>query len=136
MAAQRGKDILIKIEDGGGLTTVAGLRTRRVSLGADTVDVTDSESAGRWRELLAGAAARRATVTGAGLFKDSASDALVREAFFAGAIRTFALVLPDLGTLTGPFQIAVLEYAGEHDGEATFEITLESAGQIGFEAAT
>ena len=56
MAAQRGKDILLKIEgDPGVFTTVAGLRARTLSLNARTVDATDGDSAGRWRELLGGA---------------------------------------------------------------------------------
>ncbi|MCA3662086.1 MAG: phage major tail protein, TP901-1 family, partial [Methylobacterium sp.] len=55
MAAQRGKDILLKLADSmNAFVTVAGLRTRRFSLNAETVDVTHSESAGRWRELLDG----------------------------------------------------------------------------------
>ena len=135
MAAQRGRDILIRIMDGGDYVTVAGLRTKRLAFDAATVDVTDSESIGRWRELLVGAGVRRLTVTGAGLFKDRASDELVRAAFFDGMARNWQLVVPDFGALTGAFEIASLEYAGEHDGEATFQMTLESAGPIAFEAA-
>ena len=135
MAAQRGKDILIKIADGtGGYASVAGLRTKRLAFDNDLVDVTDTESAGRWRELLGEAGTRRLSVSGAGLFKDRASDELVRAAFFDGATRNWQLVVPDFGQLTGAFQIRSLEYAGEHDGEATFQITLESAGPILFEA--
>src|SRR4051794_23758659 len=75
MPAQKGKDLLIKIDDGaGGFVTVAGLRTRQLAFNAETVDVTNAESAGRWRELLAGAGVRRAAITGAGVFKDEASD--------------------------------------------------------------
>lgn len=135
MVAQRGKDILLKIEDGGGFMSVAGLRTKRLSFDAATVDVTDADSAGRWRELLAGAGVRRASVAGSGLFKDAASDEMMRAAFFGGGVRAWQIVVPDFGTIEGPFQIAALEYAGEYDGEATFEIALESAGALGFEAA-
>ncbi|MEL7139937.1 MAG: phage tail tube protein, partial [Pseudomonadota bacterium] len=31
-------------------------------------------------------------------------------------------------------QVTSLEYAGSHDGEATFEISLASAGQLSFAA--
>ena len=98
------------------------------------MDVTDSESAGRWRELLAGSGVQRAAMSGAGIFKDQASDAAIRSAFFAGAIRDWQAVVPDFGTVEGPFQITSLEYTGAHDGEVTFEIALESAGLVGFEA--
>ncbi len=132
MGAQKGKDLLLKVEDGVGFVTVAGLRARRLAFNAQTVDVTDSESAGRWRELLEGAGVRRAGLTGSGLFKDAASDALIRAAFFAGSILTYQVVIPDFGTVTAPFQVTALDYAGNHDGEVTFEIALESAGAVSF----
>lgn len=135
MGAQRGKDILLKVEgEGGAFTTVAGLRARTIALNARTVDATDGDSAGRWRELLAGAGVRSAAVNGQGVFRDAASDALIREAFFSQTARTWRLIVPDFGQLEGPFLVAALEYAGEHEGEATFAISLASAGEIAFEA--
>jgi TP901-1 family phage major tail protein len=134
MAAQKGKDLLIKIGDGAAFVAVAGLRTDQLAFNAETVDVTNAESAGRWRELLSGAGVRRAALTGAGVFKDAGSDALMRQIFFDGDIRTYQVVVPDFGFVEGPFQITSLEYRGEHDGEVTFEMTLESAGALAFTA--
>lgn len=137
MAAQRGKDILLKIGDGGEpqtFATVAGLRARTISLNARTIDATDGDSAGRWRELLAGAGVRQAAVSGAGVFRDAASDALMREVFFSQEARSWRLIVPDFGVLEGPFLIAALEYAGDHEGEATWAVTLASAGEVAFEA--
>lgn len=137
MAAQKGKDLLIKIAPAGSgvYETVAGLRASRVSLNAETVDVTTSESAGRWRELLAGAGARSAAISGSGVFKDAASDEQMRAAFFSGELIDAELVVPDFGVITGPFQITSLEYAGDHDGASTFEASLASAGALTFTAA-
>jgi TP901-1 family phage major tail protein len=98
------------------------------------VDVTDAESAGRWRELLGGAGVQRASLSGAGIFKDQASDILVRGTFFAGTILSWQVVIPAFGTVTGPFQVTALEYSGEHDGEVRFELALESAGALAFAA--
>lgn len=135
MAPQRGKDILLKLaNETAQFVTVAGLRTRRLALNAETVDITHSESVGRWRELLDGAGVRRASLTGSGIFKDDASDALVRQVFFDGAIREWQVVLPHFGTITGLFQITSLDYRGEHSGEVTFEIAMESAGALTFAA--
>jgi TP901-1 family phage major tail protein len=134
MAAQRGKDMLLKIEDAPGVfVTVAGLRARTISLNARTVDATDADSAGRWRELLSGAGVKSAAVSGQGVFRDAASDALIREAFFEQAARRWRLVVPDFGILEGPFLVAALEYAGEHEGEASFAMSLASAGEVTFE---
>jgi TP901-1 family phage major tail protein len=135
MSAQKGKDLLVKISDGaGGFTTVAGLRTRRLSFNAETVDVTNAESANRWRELLDGAGVKRASVSGRGLFKDAASDALMRQTFFDGTIVAYQIVIPDFGTVQGAFQLTSLEFAGEHNGEVTYDVAMESAGELTFTA--
>ena len=132
MVAQKGKDLLLKIDNGGTYATVAGLRSKRLAFNAETVDVTDAESAGRWRELLGGAGVQRASLSGAGIFKDQASDALVRTAFFSGSILNWQVVIPDFGTLTGAFQVTALEYSGQYNGEVQFEMALESAGALTF----
>ncbi|MCR6498905.1 phage major tail protein, TP901-1 family [Shinella sp. CPCC 101442] len=134
MVAQKGRDLLLKIENGAGFATVGGLRSKRLSFNAQLVDVTDADSAGRWRELLGGAGVQRAAVSGSGIFKDQASDALVRSVFFAGTIADWQIAIPDFGTISGLFQVAALEYSGAHDGEILFEIALESAGALTFEA--
>src|SRR5437763_5323083 len=135
MAAQKGKDLLLKIADGVSFTTVAGLRANRLSFNAESVDITHAESAGRWRELLDGAGVKRSAVAGRGLFKDAASDALMRQTFFDGAVKNFQVIIPDFGTVTGPFQITNLEFAGNHDGEVTFDLALESASELTFTAS-
>jgi TP901-1 family phage major tail protein len=136
MAAQSGKDMLLKLDatSSGSFTTVGGLRTRSLSFNAASVDVTDAESAGRWRELLAGGGIRRASLAGAGIFKDQASDAAVRGLFFGAMICPWQLVIPDFGTVAGPFQITSLQFAADFQGEVTFDLALESAGQLTFTA--
>lgn len=137
MAAQSGKDMLLKLDQtgSGSFLTVAGLRTRSLALNAAAIDTTDAESAGRWRELLAGGGIKRASVAGSGIFKDQASDAKIREIFFGGTIRNWQLILPDFGTIGSAFQITALEFSADHAGEVTFDIALESAGELTFTAA-
>jgi TP901-1 family phage major tail protein len=136
MAAQKGKDLLIKLDmtGTGSFQTVAGLRATRITFNAETVEVTTLESPGRWRELLAGAGARSATISGSGVFHDQATDERAREIFFSGEIPSLQVIIPDFGIVQGPFQITSLEYSGQHDGEAVYEISLASAGAISFEA--
>ena len=134
MAAQNGKDLLLKIDMTGTGTfeTVAGLRATRISLNSETVDVTSVESEGGWRQLLGGAGVRTASASGSGVFKDEASDERVRAAFFGGETPEWQLIVPDFGVIEGPFQVVSLEYGGSHDGEATFEMSLASAGALEF----
>ena len=135
MAAQNGRDLLLKIDmTGDGLfETMAGLRATRLTLNAQSIDVTHLGSGG-WREVLGGAGVRSAAISGSGVFRDAASDAQVRTSFFDQSARVWRLVVPDFGQLEGPFIVAALEYAGEHDGEAAFALSLASAGAVTFTA--
>ncbi len=134
MTAQKGKDLLLKLdEDGlGTFTTVAGLRSRGIAFNAQSVDVTNAESAGQWRELLEGAGVKTARISGAGIFKDASSDETIRTYFFAATISDWQIIIPDFGIVQGPFQITALEFTGQHDNEVTFDLSLESAGQLTF----
>jgi len=136
MAVQNGKDLLIKVDltGGGNFQTVAGLRATRVSFNAESVDVTSLESAGGWRELLAGVGVKSASISGSGIFRDAASDARMRQIFFDGEMPDFQVVIPDFGTIEGRFQVTGIEYGGTHDGEATYELSLASGGRLDFVA--
>lgn len=136
MAVQNGKDLLVKIDMTGDGTfeTVAGLRATRLSFNAETVDVTSLESAGGWRELLAGAGVKTATISGSGVFRDAGTDARARQIFFDGEVPSFQVIIPDFGVVEGKFQLTALEFAGSHNGEATYEMTMASAGALSFTA--
>lgn len=135
MAAVAGKDVLVKIDDGNGsYITLGGLRTRQLSFSADAVDVTDQDSPGRWRELLAGAGTRHATISGSGLFRNGISDQSLRLGFFAGNIVGLLFAIPGYGTLSGQFCLTALNYKSDYSGAALFDMTAESAGVIAFTA--
>jgi len=136
MAAQNGKDLLVKIDmtGDGAFETAAGLRATRINFNAESVDVTSLESAGGWRELLGGAGVKSASISGSGVFKDASTDERVRQIFFDGLTPDFQVIIPDFGTVQGAFQITSVEYAGTHNGEATYEMSLASAGELTFEA--
>lgn len=136
MAAQSGKDLLIKLDmtGGGQFETIAGLRATRISFNAESVDVTSLESAGGWRELLGGAGVKAASISGSGVFRDASTDERARAIFFDGEVPDFQVIIPDFGIVEGPFQITSIEYAGSHNGEATYELAMASAGALTFSA--
>lgn len=136
MAVQNGKDLLIKVDLIGGnqFVTVAGLRATRIAFNAETVDVTSLESTGGWRELLAGAGVKSAQISGSGVFRDANTDERARQIFFDAEMPNFQVVIPSFGVVQGPFQITAIEYAGNYNGEATYEMSLASAGQLTFTA--
>ncbi len=134
MTVQAGKDLLLKVDqDGTGVfVTLAGLRATRLTFNAGSIDVTSTESSGGWRELLDGGGVKSAAVSGSGVFRDAGTDARARQLFFDGEVPAFQVIIPDFGIVEGPFQITSLEYGGTHDGEATYEIALASAGALLF----
>ncbi|NNU81909.1 phage major tail protein, TP901-1 family [Halovulum dunhuangense] len=136
MVAQKGRDLLIKIDmnGSGSFETVAGLRASRIAFNAETVDVTNLQSAGGWRELLGGTGVRSAAISGSGVFRDQDTDERARQIFFDGIIPQFQVIIPDFGIVEGPFQITSIEYSGNHDGEAVYEMAMASAGALSFAA--
>ena len=136
MGAQNGKDLLLKVDmtGDGQFETIAGLRATRISFNAEQVDVTSLESQGGWRELLAGAGVKSAAISGSGVFKDAGTDERARQIFFDGETPEFQVIIPDFGTIEGRFQVSSIEYAGSHNGEATYEVSLSSASALQFTA--
>lgn len=136
MVAQNGKDLLIKLDmtGGGSFSAVAGLRATRIAFNSETVDVTTLESSGGWRELLGGAGVKSASISGSGVFRDDVTDERMRQVFFDGTVPDFQVVIPSFGIIEGPFQVTAIEYAGSYNGEATYEMSLASAGALTFTA--
>lgn len=136
MTAQNGKDLLIKLDmtGDGQFETIAGLRASRISFNAESIDVTSLESQGGWRELLGGAGVKTASISGSGVFKDATTDERARQIFFDAEVPGFQVIIPDFGIVEGPFQVTSIEYAGSHNGEATYELSMASAGALLFTA--
>ena len=134
MAVQAGKDLLVKVDmtSDGQFETIAGLRATRVSFNAEPVDVTSLDSEGGWRELLSGAGVRSAAISGSGVFRDEGTDERARQLFFDGLTPDFQVIIPDFGIVEGPFQVTTIEYSGQLNGKATYELSMQSAGLLNF----
>lgn len=134
MAAQKGSALLMKIGNAGSpeaFTTIGGMRSTSIALNDEAVDVTNKDS-GRARTLLAQGGVNSLTVSGSGVFTDSASEATLKGKFDISAFTNYQFLVPDFGTFTGSFMLASLEYAGEFNGEVTYSFTFESTGAITF----
>lgn len=136
MAAQKGLEMLVKADSDGAGTyqTLAGLRSASFKLDKETVDITSQDDTSRYRQLFAGAGIKSMSVSGSGVFKDAAADATMRSYWANDTIRNFQVIIPSFYSVTGLMVVASIEYAGEHNGEATWSFTLESAGDLTFAA--
>ena len=144
MAAQKGKDVLIKINTSGSTyVTLGGLRSSSITFSDEAVDVTSKDDQGK-RLLLAGGGVNSVAISGSGVFTDSTAEQTLRTAYYAqqntsdgssaqvAAFKNFQFVVPDLAVFTGSFMIESLEYAGEYNGEATYSVSFQSAGYVTF----
>jgi TP901-1 family phage major tail protein len=137
MAAQPGKNILLQVNTSGTIyADAAGLRTKSVRLNKELVDITNSDSPGRWREALAGATVKSLSLQGSGVFLDSAVDETIRANFNTDTAMPMKVIIPDFGTWSGNFMLTSLENAGEHNGEVTYSMTWESAGTLAWATTT
>ncbi len=134
MAAEKGRSLLLKIGDGATaevFATIAGLRSTSMTINGEQVDVTTKDSNG-WRDLMANAGVKSVSVSGAGIFKDSAAEELLRAASVDQTLDNYEIQFQDANKFAGAFQVASLEYSGEHNGAREYSITLESSGVVTF----
>lgn len=138
MGAQKGDSILLKIGDDSSpqaFVAIGGLRTKNLTINSETVDVTSADDTSKWRQLLEGAGLKNMSVSGAGVFKDGTAADAVNASALDQTHLDWQMVVPGLGTFEGKFQVSSLQYAGDHNAEVTYDLSLESAGDIAYTAS-
>jgi len=137
MAATCGKAIVVSFKDDAGspaYQVVAALRTRSIAFNAESVDVTNADSTGSWREILDACGVKSASMKGDGIFTDDAGVEAVRDAFFEGELRDAKILIPGYGTFEGKFKVTSLEFGADYNKEVTCSLGLDSAGEVTFTA--
>jgi len=132
MAVQKGSALLVKVGNAASpevFATVAGLRDTSISINAETIDVTNKDSA-RVRTLLADAGIQSFSISGSGVFTDAASEQLILTNFRATTFLNYQFLVPDYNTFTGAFQVTSIEYSGSYNGEVTYSMSFESASTV------
>jgi len=132
MAVQKGAEALIKIGNGGSpeaFTTLGGLRDTSISLNQEMIDVTNKDDS-RVRKLLAQGGIKSFTVSGSGIFTDSASESTAVGLFDASTFTNIQVLIPDFKTFTGKMQLTSMEYTATYNDSVQYSITLESADTI------
>lgn len=137
MGAEKGRAFVLKVGDGAtaeAFSTVGGMRSTSMRINGEVVDVSDKDSAG-WRELIANAGLRSVSVSGSGVFKDTASELSVQTKALNQTIDTYQIVFESGDKFTGEFQVTSLEFSGDHQNARLYSISLESSGAVTFTAA-
>lgn len=137
MTAQLGRSLVIKLGDGTSpevFNTIGGARSGTMTINNETVDITNKDDAGI-RKLLEGKFGVSHSISLSGVYFDDSYIGTIRTNVAAGTHSNFQLVVPGStsnGTYEGAFQITSYEESSEHNGEITYSITLESAGEVTF----
>lgn len=134
MAAQKGRNFLLKEGTAAAGTTLAGMRTTGVTLNNEQVDITNKDSSG-WRTLLEGAGTQSLEITAEGVFTDAAVEETVRGYAFANSINAFGLLFGNGDSIDASWAISNYQRSGTHNGEETYSMTLQSSGSITYTAA-
>jgi TP901-1 family phage major tail protein len=134
MTAQSGRLLILQMESAtpGTYNTVMGGKTLKTGGSNSQVDVTSKDDSG-WKTLGENFGLKSFNISCEGIFKDDASFTAVQTAFLAGTIKNFKVVIPGASTnqeLTAAFQISALEVSGNHDAEVSYNLTLDSSGEV------
>lgn len=132
MAAEKGSAFLLKVGNGATpptYATIAGMRTTQMSVNGEAVNVTNRDSGG-WRDLLSGAGVRSVSVAAAGIFTGSVAEARIKANALGGTLDDYELSFESGERMRGRFLVARLDYSGDHNGERTYALNLESSGAV------
>lgn len=130
MPAQKGRELLLQVDDGAGsYVTVGGFKSNSFSINGNAVDITNKDSGG-FRASLDGGATISIDTEASGVFMDDAQFEKVHTAAISGTHLDARVTIPDFMTYTGPFTVPSLQLSGDTEGAITYNIRLASAGQI------
>jgi len=140
MAKQTGREMLVKIRTATGpdvYSTLCGLTAKTITINNEEIDVTTADCAAPggvlWTEVLTGV--KRVSISGNGLFEDSAAEAVLNTLAMAADTReAFQLIMPAFGTFAGTFHLSSAEYGGDQSGGVTYSMSLASSGAVTFTA--
>ena len=134
MSYQSGKELLIKVDFGSGYATIGGFRSNSFTINGETIDVTNKDSNG-FRELISGGF-RSVSLSASGVFKGDDEFTSTNNLVLSGTFAACQLIVPGLGTYSGTFAFKSLQMSGEYNGEVTYSLSLDSAGEVTFAAAS
>jgi TP901-1 family phage major tail protein len=134
MSSQRGRDLLLKIGNGGAPETFAVIGATRLvtmTLGNQLVDTTAMDGSGT-QTIQPDAGLQALEVTLEGLFKDAAAEEALRQSAFSRTIVNYQLLFPNGDVLTAAFAIADYRRSGSFEGLENFSVTLVRSGEGSF----
>jgi TP901-1 family phage major tail protein len=136
---QTGRLLLIQIGDGGSpeaFTNLCGLMTRSFNMSANDVDTTvpDCDNPSNTPQKTGVPGILNRTFAGSGKYIAGANQTTFMAYVIAGTVFNAKVIVPGLGTFTGPFYVTNFEAGGEMEGTMTFNATFNAGGALPFVA--
>ncbi|MDI1228363.1 MAG: phage tail protein [bacterium] len=130
MPSQNGRDLLLKIGDGGDPESFAALgaaRTTAMTINNRPADATTMD-AGGIQKLIAAAGVQDMQVKLDGLFKDEMAEERLRSAAFNRTSDNYELCFPNGDKYAARFVVSEYARGGSYDGLESFSVTLLRSG--------
>lgn len=119
-----GRDLTISKDS----TVIAGLRETSISVDNSPVNVTSKDDGG-YRKLANFAGERTLDISASGVWKDDVIRDVALGADSGLLMSDITIEFADGGSVSGDFYLQNFEEAGTHDGEVTYNSTLQSSGE-------
>ena len=131
----KGREFLIQRITGGVGVTIAGGRSKSMSINNEQVDVTQSDNM-PWRVLLEDAGVKSMSLSISGVFIDDPSLDQAMQDCLAQSIDDYINISGRGDAFAGPFMYASIERSAEYNDAEQYSISLESAGEIVYTPAS
>lgn len=115
-----------------GLTTVAAVRTRSMTIGNEVVDITSDDDNG-FRTMLSEPGNKTLDLTVEGVFKDATMLTVAMST--SDILEAFSILFPTIGTIAGDFVVTSFEAGAAYNEAGTFSCSLQSSGTFTFTPA-
>lgn len=132
MTGLPGKDFILYDGTGTGTVAIAAQRVTSFTLNGQAVDVTNKDSTGMWRELLASAGVVSLDVSAEGVLGTGTLEEILAQRVINRSNDPYTLKFKGDNNFAGAFRLTQIDEAGNHDGEQTYKLALQSAGSIAY----
>lgn len=132
MTGLPGKDFVLYDGTGTGTVAIAAQRATSLKLNGGAIDVTNKDSTGQWRELLAAAGVVTLDIDAEGVLNGGTAYQALRSRLIARSNDPYTVKFDSDSSFAGPFRLTSIEEAGAHDGEQTYKMGLQSAGSLAY----
>lgn len=135
MTALDARSLTLKIGDGADpetFTELGGLQNHRITLRNDAANYHHANIAHSWNKSFGQTGRQQMTLSGQGMFTNSATEEALRAQAFSNTTQNFQIELGNGDLIQGTFVISNYERYASMEGAIEYQLSLQSAGEVTF----